>query len=117
MSRDAPEEPKQLSVSDAREWLAQEIRDLDKARELRVKEATGIVDAFERGELKAKEAYQRMNAYEDRWGEALPGTSALPNMSDDEILARINHANASDRERWNNMWRSRHGSSDPRRER
>jgi hypothetical protein len=96
---DAPDDRKQLSAADAREWLAQELRDLDKARELRIKEATELVNAFERGEIAAREVYRRMNAYEDRWGEALPGTSALPNMTDDEVLTRIDRANANDRAR------------------
>lgn len=68
-----PDESNHLSVKDMQDWLSQELRDLDKARELRIKEATGFVEAYARGELTSREASERLTLYEDRWGEALPG--------------------------------------------
>jgi hypothetical protein len=100
---DEQTEPEHLSVKDMQWWLAQEMRDLDKLRDLRVREATAIVDAYARGELTPAEASKRLTSYEDRWGDALPGTHASPNIADEAILAKIDAANAAE-----NAWAKRH---------
>jgi hypothetical protein len=41
-----PDESEHLSVKEMHDWLSQELEDLDKARELRIKEATGFVEAY-----------------------------------------------------------------------
>ena len=92
-------ESKYLSVKDMQWWLGQEIRDLDKLRELRVREATAIVDAYAQGKLTPEEASDRMTSYEDRWGDALLGAHTGPNVTDEAILARIDAANATENER------------------
>jgi hypothetical protein len=43
-----------LSASEMRSWLTQEVRDLPKALELRVQEASAIVTAYAAGEISAK---------------------------------------------------------------
>jgi hypothetical protein len=86
----------QCSVEDLKFWLSQELKDIEKARELRIKEATGIVDSVLRGELTPDEGFSRTNEYENRWGEALPGARAKPGVTDDEIIARIDRANSDD---------------------
>jgi hypothetical protein len=88
-----------MSVAEMREWFAQEQKDLDKARELRIKEATGFIEAYSRGELTPKEAMGRLIAYEDRWGEPLGVASAMPHVSDEEILAKMDKASKEADER------------------
>lgn len=83
-----------MSVSDMRQWFEQEQRDVDKARELRIKEATGFVEEYARGDITPQAAMKRLMAYEDRWGEALGAASALPHLSDEEILAKMDKARA-----------------------
>ena len=84
------------TVKDLQLWLSQELRDIEKARELRIKEATGIVDSVVKGDLTPDEGLDLTNEYEDRWGEALPGALALPGLADEDIIARINQANSAD---------------------
>jgi len=83
-----------MSVADMRQWFAQEQRDLDKARELRIKEATGFVEAYARGELTPEAAMKRLIAYEDRWGSPLGLASAYPHLSDEQILEIMDKARA-----------------------
>jgi hypothetical protein len=93
-----------LSVEDMKWWLAQETRDLDKARELRLREANAIVAAYEKGELTPEESTRRRMEYEDRWGEALPGTNSLSDMTDAEIIARIDAADATE-QKWSQQYK------------
>lgn len=79
--------PEELTV-----WLKQEIRDSDKAHELRVKEATGFVTAYASGKLSPEEAADCLYRYDKRWGEALFGASASPGLSDEAILSTIDKA-------------------------
>jgi hypothetical protein len=94
-----PEESEHLSIHALRQWLAQELKDLDKARDLRIKDANGLVDAYSRGELTAAQASDRLIAYEDRWGEALPGAHAMAHLTDDAIIAKIDETNAAENAR------------------
>jgi hypothetical protein len=90
--RNQPED--HLSPQEMRDWLAQEIKDSAKAHELRVKEATAFVTAYGSGEITANEAMRRMHEYDRRWGEALFGTNAGNNVTDQAIVERIDRARA-----------------------
>lgn len=93
---DEPDESMHLSVEDMRDWLDQEIKDLNKAKDLRIKEATAFVEAYANGKLTAEEASRRLMNYEDRWGDApLLGTHAMPHMIDEAIIAKIDSAHAT----------------------
>jgi hypothetical protein len=72
-----------------RNWLDQEIRDIAKANDLRLRQATDLVTAFALGDLTADEAEQRLLAYQTRWDEALPGVYASPSLTDEQILEAI----------------------------
>ena len=73
-------------------WLEREIADVGKALELRIREAACFVMAYARGEISADEAAERGYDYSCRWGEALPGVPRSQNMTDEEILARVDEA-------------------------
>ena len=78
-----------------RSWLRQELKDLSKAYELRLKEATELVTAYALGELTPEEADERNWRYHQRWGEALPGVSSTEAVTDEQILAAIDKARGS----------------------
>lgn len=92
MSKDDSEN--RASLSDLRAWLDQELQDLDRVHALRIKEATGIVEAVAHGEASADEGIERINEYFERWGEALPGAHAKPHWTDKQILERIDKVRA-----------------------
>jgi hypothetical protein len=81
-----------LSASEMRSWLTQEVRDLAKALELRVQEASAIVTAYAAGEISAKEAGERHWKYHERWGDALPGVQSDEKMTNRDILAMVDEA-------------------------
>ena len=83
------EDPDHLSVTDMQSWLRQEIMDITKASELRMKQATELVIAYAKGELTPEETSQRLFEYEQRWGAALRGATAQPHLTDEQIVERI----------------------------
>ena len=97
MSADKHDEPKFLSAADMRSWLGEEIRNVLKETELRLRDATAFTTAYAAGELTPKEAHKRWRRYESRWPEALGGISASSYKSDDDILAAMDKAERSDR--------------------
>jgi hypothetical protein len=100
---DQPDDSMHLSVKEMQGWLNQEIRDSLKACELRVKEASALVTAYAMGELTPQMANERLRMYEDRWGEALSGTTATSHMTDEAITAKIDAMHATRR-----AWRERY---------
>jgi hypothetical protein len=84
-----------LTAPEMQGWLKEEIRDIEKARELRIKEATDFVDAYASGKLSQAEAMERLFKYDRRWGEALFGTSAAEGMTDEAILLAIDRTRES----------------------
>jgi hypothetical protein len=86
------EDPEQLSPLDIRSWLMQEIRDVTKASELRLREANEFTTSYLLGEISAEEATERLWKYQNRWGEALAGTFATKGKSDEEILQSMDEA-------------------------
>jgi hypothetical protein len=78
-----------LSPQELRRWLGEELRDLAKAFQLRASEATSFVTAYALGEISPAEAAERLELYDKRWGEALPGTIASPDKTDEQIIAAI----------------------------
>ena len=73
-------------------WLEHEITTIQKAAELRIREATRFVNEYARGDISKDEAERRCTEYADRWGDALPGVMGTKGLSDEEILRRLNEA-------------------------
>ena len=87
-----------LTPEEMRQWLEGELRDLTKALELRVRDATDFVTAYAVGKLTPKKANERFILYSSRWGEAINGMTVSPDMSDDEIVRRLDRMNRLDRD-------------------
>ncbi len=81
--------PLHLSVEEMKAWLDQEVRDVKRASEMRLKEANEIVRSYASGELTPEEATQRLDRYESRWGEALGGAAAADHVTDAQILEQM----------------------------
>jgi hypothetical protein len=96
-----------VSADDMRAWLKREIEDLSKATELRVAEATGLVESYARCELSQDELEKRIHEYSCRWGEPLPGVWRSHTMTDKQILAKINRTRVSQGDLDPNVLRSR----------
>jgi len=73
-------------------WLEGEIERIQKASELRIKEATRFVNEYGRGEISADQAAERSFEYANRWGDALPGIGGTRGVSDEEILRKLDEA-------------------------
>jgi hypothetical protein len=96
MSVDKPESQSGiLSPEDMRKWLLQEIADTAKASELRIKEGAEIVAAYSSGQISPGEANGRFLRYDQRWGEALPGTHVFPGTTDEQLIKSIDEARSS----------------------
>lgn len=70
-------------------WLEREIADIQKAAELRIREATRFVNEYGRGEISRDEAAARNYEYSQRWGDPMSGSMRTQGLSDDEILRRL----------------------------
>jgi hypothetical protein len=84
-----------LTPQEMRDWLRQELRDLTKAMELRVNDATDFVTAYSNEQLTAQQTMQRFHTYSTRWGDAIRGVRTDAELKDTEILARLDRARSS----------------------
>jgi hypothetical protein len=89
------DKPDYLSPKDIREWAQQEILNTSKAAELRTKELTSLMEDYSAGRISAEKADEMQSLYYHRWGEALPGISAIASISDEQIVASIDKAAAA----------------------
>lgn len=74
----------------AHSWLEREIADIQKAAELRIREASRFVNEYSRGEISTEEAEKRHYEYSQRWGDVIPGVTRTQGLTDDEILRGLN---------------------------
>ena|ERR1700685_1455946 len=89
----AKDEDDKLTPEDMVGWLQQEIRDLSKATELRIKDATDFVTAYALGKITEEEIRQRRMAYLYRWGEEpVPGVDVQEGMTNEEVIKRLDAA-------------------------
>jgi hypothetical protein len=79
-----------LSPKDMGHFLNEEITQLAKGTELRLRELTQLVTAYAAGEITPEAANKRFEDYYDRWGDALPGGVMITQgHTDKEILSAI----------------------------
>jgi hypothetical protein len=82
-----------LTPDEMRDWLRQEIRDLTKAFELRINDATDFVTSYALGEITATDASNRLSAYQHQWGDSpISGVTVRDSMSNSEILKKQEEA-------------------------
>jgi len=92
MSKPTPDSADHLSREEMQNWLRQELADLDRAVDLRTKEARDLVTTYAAGKISSREAQERFFKYNKRWPEALPGTHTVQGATDADILAEIDEA-------------------------
>lgn len=100
-----------LSPQEMQDWLRQELKDLAKSVELRTTQAASFVIEYAMGKLTAEEADNHLQDYRNHWPEPLPGSNVGVEMTDSEIMQRIEisqdftpHHTA--RERYRRLFRS-----------
>ena len=76
----------EATIKDVIGHLKQNILDSAKAHELRTKELTAILGKCESGELSLAAALELSEKHHERWGEALRGARAYPDISDEKII-------------------------------
>ena len=81
-----------LTPEEMRAWHAEEIRDVLKECDLRVRDATQFTIAFLAGELTPEQANARLSRYEARWGDPLRGVLTSNHRSDEAIVEAIDKA-------------------------
>ncbi len=101
-----------LSPKEMRQWAEQEIKDVQKAAELRIREANEIVRAYSAGEITPEKAAELQYKYDYRWGEALRGTNAAEGRTDEQILAAIDATRRPSRRASEEARKSTRGGSD-----
>jgi hypothetical protein len=79
-----------LTQHDMLDWLRLEVAKIMKEADMRTREATEIVTAYAIGEINAREANSRLDAYNTQWGDALKGISLQPNMTDADVHKAMN---------------------------
>ena len=80
----------QLSPDEMKGWLAQEVRELTKALELRLSDATDLVTNYAAGVLTPEQANERLERYMDRWGDSpIPGMHIGEQMSNSAIIEEL----------------------------
>ena len=95
MAREKREQPEDWSFPDAKGmqgWLEREIADIQKAGELRIREATRFVNEYARGEISKEQAEERHYGYSQRWGDVIPGVMRTQGLTDEEIIGRLDKA-------------------------
>jgi hypothetical protein len=95
-----PHQSDLLTPKEISEWARQEVANSAKAFELRVREATDLATRYATGEITQEEAQKRLIAFDRRWREALHGTSTNENLSDEQILAKIDETRRSGKVRF-----------------
>jgi len=78
-----------LTPEEMRVWYAEEIRDVLKECELRIRDATEFTTGYLAGELTSGEANSRLRRYDARWGEPLGGVFASSYQNDEDIVKAI----------------------------
>jgi hypothetical protein len=77
-----------------------ELHGLRKSVELRTKDATDFVTAYERGELTEEQMTARLDRYQSRWKDSpVRGVNVTEKMTDEEILAHLDKRRATAVER------------------
>jgi hypothetical protein len=88
-----------LSPRDIELWVRQEVADVEKASELRVKELKELARAYSAGDISPEQADALHSRYHERWREALPGAVTGPGISDERILELVDRAAAHEKAR------------------
>jgi hypothetical protein len=81
-----------LTPDQMRDWLTQEIRDLTKALELRLRDATEFVTSYSLNKITRDEAMKRLGQYDSRWGDPIPGVHAFGEMTDEQLIQQLDES-------------------------
>jgi hypothetical protein len=78
-----------LNRKEMQAWLNEEIRDVLKECDLRVRDATDFTTGYLTGKLTAEQANERFDAYYERWDDPLRGVYASSHQNEQSLLDAI----------------------------
>lgn len=78
-----------LTPDEARAWLRQETDILNRAHQLRIKDATVLVEAYAQGKISFEDFAEQHGEYMDTWGETLHCIDLKKCVTDEEILVEL----------------------------
>ena len=77
-----------VSVEEMKTYLKDEIREVRRAADLRIREFTDFTNAYAAGELTPEQAMDKFHRHMDKWGDSFPGLMPHDsNLSDAQIIA------------------------------
>ena len=82
-----------LTPEEMRSWYDEEMRNVRKECELRVRDATEFTTAYLEEKLTPQQATKRIRRYEERWGDSLGGVYASSYQDDAAIVKAIDKLN------------------------
>ena len=73
------------------EWYTNEVEDVTRAAQLRLRSATKVIADYRRGEISFDEAGERVSAHDLKWGHKMPGQveDVVRGQSDEEVNKAI----------------------------
>lgn len=74
------------NLNELLEWYGLEVEDVSKAAQLRIQEATKLIDDLAKGRISLEEASDRVGDYSDRWRDVFyRGVRHVRGMTDEQI--------------------------------
>jgi hypothetical protein len=92
IEQESADADKYLSARDMSWWLKDELRNVTKECELRIREATELATAYSIGDLTPKQADELYIRYQNRWDLPLMGLGASNYSSDEAIIKALDKA-------------------------
>ena len=94
MTQDKPDAPKDvISSDDMNAILRDEVQEVMKAADLRIREIAAFTTAYAAGKITPEEATDKYMEHMDKWGDALPGViRPVRYLTDEEITADMEKA-------------------------
>ncbi len=78
-----------LNRKEMQSWLGEEIRDVLKECDLGIRDATEFAVGYLTGALTAEQAHERLNRYQERWGDPLAGVYASSHSGEQSLIDAI----------------------------
>jgi hypothetical protein len=80
-----------LTPAEMLDWLGDEIRTVNRATELRLREASEIAVAYAKGDITPEEANRRFSLHSNQWRDVIHGGLIIPpgGLTDEEIHRSI----------------------------
>jgi hypothetical protein len=79
-----------LTPQEMRSFFSDEVANVTKGAELRIRELAELMARFHTGEITAERATELAGDYKEKWGDAVPGVYSVKGKTDAELMAAVN---------------------------